>query len=829
MKPVSNRYKRRSYLVVLLAAISVSPASAQTSPSTTVPSASLPKPAPPENQRPPANAPANPLARTVSSGGVLWSWGLSDGGRLGDGFASGERNLATQVKPPVVPLRSVIAGQDDTSFAIDADNNLWTTGRLTGRGSAASDFGQTQFTNARQAAIGYNHAGVVLTDGRLFLWGDNSSGQLGQGNFLSSAVPVQVVGLPPILAVGMTYYSTVALDANGGIWSWGEVALGTGPNPVKRSRPAPIPRPRAMSTPIDIQADYDHAEILTDQGEIWGFSDNVLRRRAFPIGVSISSFSAGPFATVAKDTSGNYWRWDTDGVPALIQGTQNVVDIERGYGYELRLMQDGTVYGVGDNDHGKAGIGTLKYSADPVQVRDAITGQAIVVPTPSLLAAGGTHSLAIRSYAVTTVANPISLKSKTTNRYLAPDFVTASLVEQSNEYAWVRDFLDGSQQLATKDSECLQLPRSQNKDLSGSFKPATSVFPYCALEISRLAINRRVSLGSDLATVTVSSNEITLRNRRDFAAGGAFASCLDSASGQVPGWKLCDAQDEPTQRFLTSTPLTRFRSEADLVTNSGSAQIAAAGKIFVRTDKGWEFVASGSLAKTRTSAGKGLIVLVTAAHNFHVAGNAWLFAPGADQQNGPAGLPIWTFPYGVFAFDRSRAVIGDPGSFNNDLAFVSLYRQVLVPGGKFDGVRQSLDQLFDQSRASRQGQSPAQLSLSFPPLYLGPLPNTAQLTNAVLVGYPETTFRGRHLVIANTRFRMALTGQNQLGFGGQDFAVGPGLMAKGASGGPFLVNGQVAGVMSKGNAVADGYEMNVSLMTDANQDAIDQVARIPTP
>ena len=65
-----------------------------------------------------------------------------------------------------------------------------------------------------QFCLGYTHNACVLKDGRIFTWGDNSSGQLGIGNYESQSRAVQVLGLPegvPVKQLCLDRYCSVCL------------------------------------------------------------------------------------------------------------------------------------------------------------------------------------------------------------------------------------------------------------------------------------------------------------------------------------------------------------------------------------------------------------------------------------------------------------------------------------------------------------------------------------------------------------------------------------------------------------------------------------------
>lgn len=148
----------------------------------------------------------------LKSDGTVWAWGWNDYGQLGDGTAT-QRTSPVAVKymanattsATLTNVIAIAAGRYH-SLAITKDGKLWTwgyngTGQV-GNGSttnqlyatALTDNSPKGFTNIVLAAGGYNHSLAITADGSLWAWGDNSLGQLGLGGFstTSSSIPVKI-------------------------------------------------------------------------------------------------------------------------------------------------------------------------------------------------------------------------------------------------------------------------------------------------------------------------------------------------------------------------------------------------------------------------------------------------------------------------------------------------------------------------------------------------------------------------------------------------------------------------------------------------------------
>lgn len=82
-------------------------------------------------------------------------------------------------------------------------------------------------TNWLHVAAGYSHAAAIKTDGTLWMWGNNSLGQLGQGNLTNYSSPVQVGSATNWSYISCGRSSTTGVMTDGTIWMWGQDAYGS--------------------------------------------------------------------------------------------------------------------------------------------------------------------------------------------------------------------------------------------------------------------------------------------------------------------------------------------------------------------------------------------------------------------------------------------------------------------------------------------------------------------------------------------------------------------------------------------------------------------------
>ena len=169
----------------------------------------------------------------IKTDGTLWTWGRNSYGQLGD-------NTTTQRNSPVTTFvggtnwKQVSSGNAHTA-AIKTDGTLWTWGHGGGGKLGTNDtidrsIPVTTFaggTNWKQVAGGNAFTAAVKTDGTLWLWGDGDYGKLGNNTTTQRNSPVTTFAGGTNwkqVTCGSNY--TAAVKTDGTLWVWGNNGSG---------------------------------------------------------------------------------------------------------------------------------------------------------------------------------------------------------------------------------------------------------------------------------------------------------------------------------------------------------------------------------------------------------------------------------------------------------------------------------------------------------------------------------------------------------------------------------------------------------------------------
>ena len=228
--------------------------------------------------------------RATKTDGTLWFWGYTSNGQSG---------LNTPSSQPS-------ALSSPTQIGTDADWDRVFTG-------------------------GGGHTGCFKTDGSLYMWGNNTRGQLGLNDIVKRSSPTQIPGTWISTLCSSSYAVTYCARSDGKLWSWGDNEYGElGHNSTNAG----------TSSPTQVASDVT----------TW------------------KSITTGSAATLASKTDGTLWAWgsntqgkcmlnptDRRSSPTQVGTDSTWAYVNSGADWSMASKTDGTIWMAGINEFGQIG------------------------------------------------------------------------------------------------------------------------------------------------------------------------------------------------------------------------------------------------------------------------------------------------------------------------------------------------------------------------------------------------------------------------------------------------------------------------------------------
>ena len=301
----------------------------------------------------------------LKADGTAWRWGSPGALDRFPGFGN------------LIDINGSTDNSGDQYVALKGDGTVWTwgwnhygqlgDGTTTDRHAPGQVLGLSGVIAITQGGGGY--AMALKSDGTVWAWGYNPSGQLGDGTTTDRHAPVQVLGLSNVIAIASGSYHSLALKSDGTVWAWGSNYHNQLGNGTTDGIPSPTPTQVrfldfVLSDVIAIATAGNHSLALKDNGTVWAWGNN-------------GNGQLGDGTT----TNGSF--------PKPVLGLGNVIAIATTDEHSLALKSDGTVWAWGYNGHGQLGDGTDTDRHAP--------GQVLGLSGVIAIASGDSHSLALKS------------------------------------------------------------------------------------------------------------------------------------------------------------------------------------------------------------------------------------------------------------------------------------------------------------------------------------------------------------------------------------------------------------------------------------------------
>ena len=270
----------------------------------------------------------------LSADGALWSWGSGGDGKLGHGDEEDQwqpKKVEALAGQRVVAVSAGFAH----SLAITADCAVWSWGdgsfgRL-GHGDRQDQLLPEKIealAGQRVVAVsaGFAHNLAITADGAVWSWGDGGFGRLGHGDQQRQPLPMKIEALAEqhVVAVSAGCQHSLARTADGAVWSWGfgfygKLGHGDQQNQLLPKKIETLAGQRVVA----VSAGDQHSLAITADGAVWSWGKGGAGRLGHgnlqeqPLPKKVEAFadqrviavSAGEDYSLALTADGAVWSW----------------------------------------------------------------------------------------------------------------------------------------------------------------------------------------------------------------------------------------------------------------------------------------------------------------------------------------------------------------------------------------------------------------------------------------------------------------------------------------------------------------------------------------
>jgi len=284
----------------------------------------------------------------ITTNGDLYAWGRNQYGQIGNGKSGKDEVQTTPVKV-LSNIASVAMSKGTNSrgviAAIATNGDLYTWGRnesgQVGNGKSGKDEVQKTPVKVLSDVVSLTtsggHLAAITTNADLYCWGTNWFGQVGNGTREHQTKPVKV--LSNVASVS-TSNTTIAITNNGDLYAWGYTEMGQVGNDKQMPEDSQTTPVKVLSNVVSATVSYTNTSAITTNGDlyVWGANGD------YQIGNGSFKTQATPFKVLSNVAS---FTDDIGGNPVAV-------------------TKNGDLYTWGNNADGQIGNGQSGLTDDPL-------------------------------------------------------------------------------------------------------------------------------------------------------------------------------------------------------------------------------------------------------------------------------------------------------------------------------------------------------------------------------------------------------------------------------------------------------------------------------
>jgi len=348
----------------------------------------------------------------LTNAGAVFCMGQNNVGQLGDGTTT-NRLLPVAVSGLSSGVLAVAVGRSHSCAALTAGGikcwgsdifgQLGDGGSATDRSTPVSVANLPAGTAPLAISAGEYHTCALMATGGVYCWGDDNSGQLGNGTPLTAQTRATVVsGLGAgVKAIGAGLWHTCAVLNSGKVQCWGEDNYGQlGNDNLLTDQATPVPVLVLASGVVEVKAGSGHTCARKSDKSVWCWGrnddgqlgDGTVTNKTSPVqisalGTSTTSLAVGGYHTCATQENGGAVCWGRNSSGQLGDGSATAqrypkpmagipmvpTSVSAGAEGSCVLLGNTSAVCTGYNRFGQLGTGNKFNQYSPVPIVKAAT------------------------------------------------------------------------------------------------------------------------------------------------------------------------------------------------------------------------------------------------------------------------------------------------------------------------------------------------------------------------------------------------------------------------------------------------------------------------